>query len=346
MAVLLNTLYITQEKSYLCLDNDTLRVEVDGEKKLQVPLHHIGTVVCLNDTIVTLPAMQRCAEAGIGVVLLDYAGRFRARVEGATSGNIFLRQAHFRRADDPDFCRRVAASMIAGKIRNARFLLLRGARDSTDPDPASIPELRRAAVYLGHIVRKLPHLENLDTLRAAEGDAAKTWFAATPLLIKTEYRADFAMNGRTRRPPLDRFNALISFLYALLMNDCRSAIETAGLDPQLGFLHAVRPGRASLALDLMEEFRAILADRIALTLINRNQIKAADFDFRDGGAVMIADDTRKALIVAYQERKKEEILHSLTGQKVALGLVPMIQARLLARVVRGEAETYMPFLVR
>jgi CRISPR-associated protein Cas1 len=345
MPHVLNTLYVTHEDAYVRLDNDTLRIDINDAKKLQVPLHHIGAVVCFGGALMSLPAMHRCADAGIAVVLLDRNGRFKARLEGPVSGNILLRQAQFARAADPAFAVAVTQAMLAGKLRNTRHLLLRGARDSRDkPEDTAI--LRQAAATLGHAVRKLPHTGDLDGLRGVEGDAAKTWFAAVPSLLRPDARADFAMNGRTRRPPLDRFNALISFLYALLMNDCRSALETVGLDPQLGFLHAVRPGRAALALDLMEEFRSLWADRLALTLINRQQLKADDFVCSEGGAVLLKDDARKALIVAYQERKQEEVLHPLVGQKVPLGLVPMIQARLLARTIRGETGGYVPFLAR
>ena len=186
----------------------------------------------------------------------------------------------------------------------------------------------------------------MDELRGVEGEAARGYFAAVNLIVKPAMRADFQLNGRTRRPPLDRFNALISFLYAMLMNDCRSAIEAAGLDAQLGFLHAVRPGRAALALDLMEEFRAIAADRLALTLINRGQVNAGDFDEREGGAVMLNDKGRRSVVTAWQERKQEEITHPLTESKMPIGLLPFIQARFMARTIRGEMEGYLPYVTK
>lgn len=346
MPQILNTLYVTQDESYVRLENDTLCVEVDREKKLQVPLHHIASVVCFGGAGMSLPAIHRCADDGIAVVMLDRNGRFKARVEGPTSGNILLRQAHFAKASDPAFSLKIARNMLAGKIRNTRHLLVRGVRDNKDLPPETLADLRETAIYLGHVVRKLPHIGDLDSLRGAEGDAAARWFGVVSSLLRIEDKAAFVMNGRTRRPPLDRFNALISFLYAMLMNDCRSAIETVGLDPQLGFLHAVRPGRAALALDLMEEFRTIWADRLALTLINRQQIQANDFTISEGGAVLLNDTARRTVIVAYQERKQEEILHPLAGQKIPLGLAPMIQARLLARAIRGEIQDYVPYLAR
>lgn len=346
MAQILNTLYVTQDDSYIRLENDTLCVEVAREKKLQVPLHHIGAVVCFGGAGMSLPAIHRCAEDNVSVVLLDRNGQFRARVEGPTSGNILLRQAHFERSADPDFSLKIARNMLAGKIRNTRHLLLRGVRDNRDLESKSAARLRETGVYLGHVVRKLPQIHDFDALRGAEGDAAARWFEVVSDLLRIGDKSAFAMNGRTRRPPLDRFNALISFLYALLMNDCRSAIETAGLDPQLGFLHALRPGRAALALDLMEEFRSIWADRLALTLINRQQIKPDDFTISQGGAVLLNDGARKTVIVAYQERKQEEVFHPLADRKMPLGLAPMIQARILARVIRGEIPEYIPWLAR
>ncbi|PJB69690.1 MAG: subtype I-C CRISPR-associated endonuclease Cas1 [Alphaproteobacteria bacterium CG_4_9_14_3_um_filter_47_13] len=346
MPQIMNTLYVTQEDSYVRLENDTLCVEVDRQKKLQVPLHHIGSVVCFGTAGMSLPAIHRCADDGVSVILLDRNGRFKARVEGSISGNILLRQAHFAKANEPDFCLRIARNMLAGKIRNTRHLMVRGVRDNKDISTEDALKLKETAQYFGHVIRKLPHLDNMDSLRGAEGDAAARWFSVVSNLLRITDKEAFAMNNRTRRPPLDRFNALISFLYALLLNDCRSAVEAAGLDPQLGFLHTVRPGRASLALDLMEEFRSIWADRLALTLINRQQIQASDFVISEGGAVLLKDEARRTVIISYQERKQEEILHPLTAQKMPLGLAPMVQARVLARVIRGEVEDYIPFLVR
>lgn len=346
MPQILNTLYVTQEASYVRLENDTLCVEVDHQKKIQVPLHHIGSVVCFGSASMSLPAIHRCADDGVSVILLDRNGRFKARVEGSTSGNILLRQAHFAKAGEPNFCLKIARNMLAGKIRNTRHLMVRGVRDNKDIPPEDATRLRETAQYFGHVVRKLPHLDNMDALRGAEGDAAARWFGVISNLLRIADKEAFVMNNRTRRPPLDRFNALISFLYALLLNDCRSAVEASGLDPQLGFLHTIRPGRASLALDLMEEFRSIWADRLALTLINRQQIQANDFVVSEGGAVLLKDEARRTVIVAYQERKQEEVLYSLTGQKIPLGIAPMVQARILARVIRGDVEDYIPFLVR
>lgn len=341
---ILNTLYVMTPNSYLHLENDTVRVDVDRVKKLQVPLHHLGSVVCLGNIMLSPALMHRCADDGISLVLLNGHGRFKARLEGAVSGNILLRRAQHQQAGTSTFALEAARAIIAGKIRNSRYVLQRGARDANEDEDAQI--LRAAAEHLAASLRAAAGASDLDALRGVEGEAAKTYFEAMPALVRRDVRPSFAMNGRSRRPPRDRFNALISFLYSMLMNDCRSALEVVGLDPQLGFLHAVRPGRAALALDLMEEFRAIVADRLALTLVNRGQISEKDFHEREGGAVQLEGDARKTVIVAYQERKQEEITHPLLDSKMPLGLVPLLQARLLARTVRGEMEGYLPFLAK
>ena len=317
---------------------------MEREKKLQVPLHHLGSVVCLGNIMLSPALMHRCADDGISLVLLNNQGRFKARLEGPVSGNILLRQAQHRLALDEKFALGIAHSAIAGKLRNGRQILLRGAREAGDEEDSNV--LSAAAETLSNSLRNLPHASDLDVVRGIEGDAAKNYFAALPLLVRRDVRDKFTMDGRTRRPPRDRFNALLSFLYSMLMNDCRSALETVGLDPQLGFLHAVRPGRAALALDLMEEFRAIFADRLALTLINRGQIGPNDFAEREGGAVLLEGDARRTVVTAYQERKQEEVMHPLLETKVPIGLLPLLQARFMARTLRGEMEGYLPFLYR
>lgn len=340
---LLNTLYVTQPESYLRLENKTLRVEVERELKLQVPLHHLCSVVCFGHVGVSLPLMHTLADEGISLVMLEGNGRFKARLEGATNGNVLLRQAQHRQSAVPAFAREIARSCIAGKIKNARQVLLRGAREAKGADDEQA--LYRGADDLAASLRALRGQDTLDALRGVEGDAAHKYFSRINLLVKPDQRERFSMDGRTRRPPLDRMNALMSFLYSMWMNDCRSALESVGLDPQIGFLHTVRPGRAALALDLMEEFRP-LADRLALTLINRGQICADDFTVREGGAVSMESDARKTVVVAFQDRKQESLMHPLLAQPVALGLIPLVQARLLARTIRGDVESYVPFIMR
>ena len=340
---LLNTLYVTTPDTYLRLDNDTLRVEVNRETRLRVPLHHLSAVVCFGHINLSAPLMHLLADRGITLVLLDDNGRFKARLEGAVSGNVLLRQAQFQRVADPAFTLDMARASVAGKLKNTRQVLQRGAREAKAEDEANA--LARLADNLAASLRALPGENSLDGVRGIEGEAARRYFSGLNLLVRADQRAAFAMDGRTRRPPRDRLNALLSFLYAMWMNDCRSALEAAGLDPQVGFLHALRPGRASLALDLMEEFRP-WADRLALTLINRGQLKAHDFVLREGGAVALQPDARKAVVVAYQERKKDDINHPLLAQSVPLGLVPLVQARLLARAMRDDGAPYVPFVAK
>lgn len=340
---LLNTLYITTPDTYLRLENDTLRVEVDQETRLRVPLHHLISVVCFGHTGLSAPLMHRLAGEGIALVLLDEHGRFKARLEGAVNGNVLLRQAQFQRLTDAAFTLEMARACVAGKIKNTRQVLQRGARETKLDTEAKA--LTRAVDDLAASLRALSTASNLDVLRGVEGEAARQYFAGLNLLVKADQRPFFQMDGRTRRPPRDRLNALLSFLYAMWMNDCRSALETAGLDPQVGFLHALRPGRAALALDLMEEFRP-WADRLALTLINRGQLQAGDFALREGGGVLLEPSARKTVVVAYQERKKDEINHPLLAQTLPLGLVPLVQARLMARALRDDSKPYIPFVAK
>lgn len=347
---LLNTLYLTTPDTYLRLENQTLAVEQDQTLKLRVPLQHLTAVICFGHIQLSTPLMHQLAQQGIALVLLDTNGRFQARLEGPVAGNVLLRQAQHRAIGEIDRTLSMARSFVAGKIRNARSLLLRGAREArTEEDAAS---LTRQALNLAASLRTLPDCTTLDAVRGIEGEAARQHFVGLSLLVRPDARGHFSMQGgRSRRPPRDRMNALLSFLYSLWMNDCRSALEAVGLDPQIGFLHALRPGRAALALDLMEEFRP-QAERLALTLVNRQQLRAADFIEREGGAFSLHTDARKGVLVAFQERKQEQLQHPLLSQPVALGLVPLIQARLLARTVREDANaddqtgTYVPFLMK
>jgi len=339
-----NTLYVMTQQAYAHLENATLRIDVEHEKRLQVPLHHLSGLVCFGNVMVSPALMHRLADEGKSLVLLNESGRFKARLEGPVSGNIVLRQAHHRVALEPAFTLEFARAVVAGKLRNSRTNLQRGAREAADPDDAVI--ITRTADNLAASLRAVVAAASLDELRGVEGEAARGYFSALNNIVKPQARATFALDGRSRRPPLDRFNALLSFLYAMLMNDCRSACEAAGLDAQLGFLHAVRPGRAGLALDMQEEFRSVIADRLALTLINRGQLAAADFEEREGGSVMLGDNGRRTVVTAWQERKQEEITHPLTETKIPIGLLPFVQARFMARTIRGEMDGYLPFLAK
>lgn len=343
MHQLLNTLYITTEGAYLHLDHETLKVQVEGETKLQVPMHHLGGVVCFGNVMISPFALHRCAEDGRFVVLLDRNGYFKARIEGPVSGNVLLRRAQHEALGSSATTLTIARNIVAGKIQNSRQILLRGSREADDPNDGAA--LKKTAESLGNSVARLTSCQDLDQLRGIEGESARLYFSIFDRMVREE-RDTFKLNGRNRRPPLDPINALLSFLYALLMNDCVAAAEGVGLDPQMGFLHALRPGRAALALDLMEEVRSVLADRLALTLVNRRQITSKHFIERPGGAIHLNDEGRKEVVVAYQKRKQEEIRHPLLNQKMPFGLIPHVQARLLARTLRGDMEEYIPFLYR
>jgi CRISPR-associated protein Cas1 len=342
MRQLLNTLFVQTEQSYVHLDHDTLKVEVERELKLRVPLMQISGLVCFGNVLLSPALLHRCAEDGRSVTLLDRHGRFKLRLEGPTSGNVLLRRAQHLALSDPERRVRIARNMLAGKLRNARHVVLRAAREAAAEDRNFLGE---GAAVIGEIIVRLPARDDLDSLRGDEGDAAAIYFSLFERMIRGD-RAVFGMRRRSRRPPLDRTNALLSFLYTLLRADCAAALEGVGLDPQVGYLHALRPGRPALALDLMEELRPVLADRLALSLINRQQLQADDFEEHPGGAVYLNERGRKTTIVAYQKRKEEEVGHRVVGQTVPLGLVPHLQARLMARHLRDDLAHYPPYLVR
>jgi CRISPR-associated protein Cas1 len=338
---LLNTLYATTEGASLRKDGENVVAEIDGVERGRVPMHMLGAVVVFGGIFVSPPLIGALARAGITLVLLDRQGRFEARVEGPVSGNVLLRRAQYRASEQPD---EIVRSIVSAKIANQRAVLQRALRDHGEemaPD-------RRAVVEAGvdrmeRILRRVAFMnEGAEAMRGAEGEAAYGYFAVFDNLIRSP-DADIRFNGRSRRPPLDPVNALLSFLYTLLTHDCRSAAESVGLDPAVGFLHRDRPGRPSLALDLMEELRPVLADRLALSLINRRQVRSGDFETRDGGAVLLSETGRKTVLTAWQERKKEERRHPFLDEMAPLGLVPYLQAQLLARHLRGDLDAYPPW---
>ena len=343
MKEILNTLYVTKERAYLRLDHDTICMEVKTEKTLQMPLLHLGSIICFGDILLSPALIHRCAEDGRTIALLDQNGRFKARIDGPTSGNVLLRQAQHIANNDQERTLSIARNVVAGKIQNCRQVLLRASRETDDEKDSSL--LSTAAETHAHALRRLEQHTYIDAVRGSEGDAARAYFETFGSMVR-EDREAFTPHGRTRRPPLDRINALLSFVYTLLRHDCAGALEGVGLDPQVGYLHTLRPGRPALALDLMEELRPILADRLVLSLINRRQIQRADFIERDGGAIHLTDKARKDVIMAYQNRKQDEVQHRIAGKKIPLGLIPHIQARLLARHLRGDLPDYLPFLYR
>ena len=344
MRRLLNTIYVTCERAWLRKDGENIVVELDGAEVGRVPLHMVEGVVCFGRQGASPALMSACADSGIALSFLTPQGRFLARIEGARTGNVLLRRKQYRVADDPALAVPIVRGIVAAKAANQRTVLRRALRDhGVRMDETSREAIEFAQLRLSHTARHAAAAGDIATLRGREGEAALIYFGAFDAMIQGERNA-FFFRGRSRRPPLDRVNALLSFLYAMLGHDCRSALEGVGFDPQVGFLHADRPGRASLALDLMEEFRPVLADRLALTLINRGQVKASDFTIDEGGAVSLTEDGRKTVLVAWQERKKRELRHPFLGETMPLGLVPHTQALLLSRYLRGDLDGYPPFI--
>ena len=340
----LNTIYVTSEDAWLRKDGANIVVEVDGVERGRAPVHMIGGIICFGRTGASPALMAACAEAGIALSFLTPNGRFLARVEGPRTGNVLLRRTQYRVADDPARAVPIVRGIVAAKAANQRTNLRRALRDhGAKMDDGARGSVEAAELRLGHIARRVVAADDIAVLRGHEGDAAVTYFSAFDAMIQGD-RSVFRFHGRSRRPPLDRVNALLSFLYAMLGHDCRSALESVGFDPQVGILHADRPGRASLALDMMEEMRPVLADRLALTLINRGQLREKDFSSDEGGAVSLTDDGRKTVLLAWQERKKRELRHPFLGETMPMGLVPHIQALLLSRHMRADLDGYPPFI--
>lgn len=337
----LNTLFVTTQGAYLSQYGEALQVKVEDETRLQLPLHTLGGIVCFGRVSISPWLMGKCAEQGIAISFLSEQGKFLARVLGFTPGNVLLRREQYRRADDPAASADIARNVVAAKIANARTVLLRSARDY--PDSAGAAEREHAAGRLAYNLQQVQQAADLDVIRGIEGESANIYFGVFDHLI-TAQREGFAFSGRNRRPPLDSANALLSFLYAMVGHDARAACESAGLDSQVGFLHRDRPGRPGLALDLMEEFRPFLADRLALTLINRQQVRPEGFSKSESGGVAMNDETRKAVITAYQKRKQDTITHPFLGEATTVGLLLYLQARLLARHLRGDLDAYPPFI--
>ena len=346
MRRMLNTIYVTQEDAWLRKDGANLVVEVAGEERGRVPLHMLDGVVVFSRAGASPAVLGACAEAGITVSYVDPIGRFLARVEGRRSGNVLLRRTQYRVVDDAGRRVPIVRGMVAAKAANQRTVILRALRDhGTAMSAEQRDALAAGEVRLAHIARRTLVMTDVDALRGLEGEAASIYFSLFNNLIRTRDET-LRFHGRSRRPPLDRVNALLSFLYAMLGHDCRAALEAHGLDPQVGFLHNDRPGRASLALDLMEELRPVLADRLALTLLNRGQLQGDDFLVQDSGAVQLTDAARKRVLVAWQERKRDELRHPFLGEPAPLGMVAYLQAQLLARHLRGDLDGYPGFIWR
>lgn len=338
----LNTLYATTDGAWLHKDGANIVMDLDRKEHARLPIHMLESLVCIGRVGVSAQLLGFCAEQGISVCYLTANGRFLARVEGPVSGNVLLRREQYRRSDDPLRCAAIVRNLVIGKVHNQRAVLARGWRDHGD-ELRDRPAFQHALKRLKCIPRRALVEGETDTLRGLEGEAAQAYFGVFGQLVRAKSPM-LRFAGRNRRPPRDAINALLSFLYTLLTHDCRSALETVGLDPAVGFLHRDRPGRPSLALDLAEELRPLLGERIALSLINRGQLNEHDFRMFDNGAVLLTDAARKVVLVAYQERKREQVKHAFLDEKVDVGLLPFIQAQLLARHMRGDLDGYPPFL--
>lgn len=333
----LNTLFITTQESYLAKDGECVAVNHGGQTKARLPIHTLSGLVLFGQVSMSPFLLGHCGKNGVSVSWLTEYGRYLGSFHGPTSGNVLLRRAQYRLSDDQVKARDLARAFCAGKIYNCRTVLRRAARERADAD------LDRACERLGNCLTRLEQNIPLDELRGIEGEAAKVYFSVFGKMILS---AGFTFNGRNRRPPLDEVNCLLSFLYTLLTHDLKSAIESVGLDPQVGFLHRDRPGRPSLALDMMEEFRPWQVDRLALTLINKKQLTTKDFQRTESGAVLLCDEARKTVLTAWQERKRDEMLHPFLNEKIPVGLIPQAAARLLASHIRGDLDLYPPFVVR
>jgi CRISPR-associated protein Cas1 len=334
----LNTIYVTTEGAYCRKDGANIVVEVDNEERGRAPIHVIGGLVCLGRASISPSLMNACAEAGVTISFLTEHGRFLARVEGPRTGNVLLRRTQHRVADNLAKSLVIAHGVVTAKLTNQRTVIRRALRDHGENHALADVELR-----ITHVARRALGAPDIDVLRGCEGEGAALYFGAFDAMIR-HGDTKFRFNGRSRRPPLDRANALLSFLYAILGNDCRGALEGVGLDPAVGFLHADRPGRMSLALDLMEEMRPVLADRLALSLINRSQLAVSDFEESETGAFLLTDSGRKIVLTAYSERKRQPLRHPFLGEDMALGLVPHVQAQMLASHLRGDLDGYPGFI--
>lgn len=342
MRKLLNTLYVTKPESYLTKDGENVVVKVEGEDIFRIPIHNLEGIVCMGYMGATPQLMRLCSDNGVGLSFLSPNGFFLARISGKVRGNVLLRRTQFRYADDPEMSLDLSRRFIIGKLVNCKTVLNRSLRDHAD-----VIDKEKVKAVEDYLVENINHVynsPNCDVLRGIEGNCAKFYFQAMNELILKQ-KDDFFIRDRNRRPPLDNMNALLSFLYTLLAHDVESALETVGLDPYVGFLHTDRPGRASLALDMMEELRSFMADRLALNLVNLRKIKGSGFIKKENGAVFMTDECKKEIINSWQKRKQDQIKHPYLSENVPVGLLPYVQAMLMARYIRGDIDGYPPFFM-
>jgi len=339
MKKLQNSLYLTKDKLYVHKEREAIVIKKDKETLLKLPIHSISNIFCFGQITVSPALMAHCAKNNVNLAYFDLFGRYQARIQGWQSGNVLLRRAQYRRSDNDPI--EIARVMVAAKIQNYRSLLQRQIRNYGENEAVQL-----VIKTLKFSIEQVKNSTLLDSIRGFEGDAAAQYFSVFQHLIKLSLQKSFTFNGRNKRPPKDPINAMLSLLYSVIGQDISGALQAVGLDPQIGFLHADRPGRDSLAQDVIEEFRAYLGDRLVLSLINRQQIKVTDFETESSGAVRLKDNARKVLFSALQKRKQEVIMHPFLKEKVEIGLLPHIQAMLLARHLRSDLEFYPPFLSR
>lgn len=340
MRKMLNTLYVTTPEAYLSKDGMNVVVSVDKAEHFRIPIVNVEGIVTFGYMGASPGLMKLCVDNNVSLTFLTPQGRFIARIQGATHGNVMLRKRQYSLADDENTALHLAKLFITGKVFNARNVLQRFIRDNGEHE-----EVAQATKQLDWIRKSIERAEEMDSLRGEEGRAANIYFGVFDHLILHQ-KSDFVFHGRSRRPPRDETNAMLSFVYTLLANDVAAALESVGLDPYVGFMHALRPGRSSLALDMMEELRPYLADRLVLSLINRRQVTAKDFIMQGSDSVVMTDGCRKNLITAWQSRKKETIEHPYLKEKIPIGLLPYAQAMLLARFLRDDLDDYPVFLMR
>ena len=340
MKKLLNTLYVTAQDHYLSLDGENV-VILDKEKEVgRIPLHNLEAIVSFGYRGASPALMGGCAKRNISLCFVSPQGKFLARVTGEVKGNVVLRKRQYDASADPGMCLSIAKNCITGKVYNSRWVLERATRNHELQ--VDVEKLKQASGFLKQSLNNIQVCEDMAQLRGYEGEAASVYLGVFDQLI-LQQKKDFSFTGRNKRPPLDNVNAMLSFVYTLLTNTIASALETVGLDPYVGFMHTDRPGRVSLALDLIEELRPVLADRFVLTMINRKKVTGRDFTRKEDGAVLMSDEARRNLLTEWQNKKKEVITHPYLGEKVEWGMIPYVQAMLLARLLRGDIDEYPPF---
>ncbi|MDD2261805.1 MAG: type I-C CRISPR-associated endonuclease Cas1c [Clostridia bacterium] len=343
MRKLLNTLFVTSPDAYLSRDGENVVVKIENKERFRIPVHNIEGIVSVGFMGASPSLMALCTERNVAMSFVSQGGKFLGRVTGAVSGNVLLRRKQYRIADDEEVSLSLAKLFVAGKVANSKSVLQRAIRDHSNVVNTDL--LEKAITTLANKQKQLLRAKSANELRGYEGESAMTYFSVFDQLILHQ-KSDFIMEGRNRRPPLDNVNAMLSFVYTLLMHEVRAALESVGLDPCVGFFHVDRPGRQSLALDMMEEFRPYLADRLVFSLINRKQVTKGGFVKQPAGGIIMDDSTRKEVITAWQKRKQEEIIHPYIEEKIPIGLLPYCQALLMARYLRGDIDNYPVFIYR